>query len=171
MRKFNFEGAKLQLSGSESCTFADPFVNISGIQGKFWALFGCFQTLETPMKTEFFRRIAYLFLGGLIVRRDRKKGRKGVNFFKKTARSLLPFRNLRCFFSVKNAHCVTHFRRILSVTVIDSQCFLKGKQRRKGHESVPVSKYLVCAVRRLQEFCQEKGSGMLFLECCLSFPI
>lgn len=72
------------------------------------------------MKTGIFRRIAYLFLGGLIVRSDREKGRKDVNFFKKTARILLPFRNLCCFFSVKNALGVTHFRRVLSVMVIDS---------------------------------------------------
>lgn len=72
------------------------------------------------MKTEFFRRIAYLFLGGLIVRSDREKGRKGVNFFKKTAGILLPFRNLCSSFPVKNALGVTHFRRVLSVAVIDS---------------------------------------------------
>jgi len=72
------------------------------------------------MKTGIFRRIAYLFLGGLIVRSDREKGRKGVNFFKKTASVLLPFRNLRSSFPVKNALGVTHFRRVLSVTVIDS---------------------------------------------------
>ena len=45
---------------------------------------------------------------------------EGVNFFKKTAGILLPFRNLHCSFLVKNAPGVTHFRRVLSVAVIDS---------------------------------------------------